>query len=201
VTEPDAQQIEIFRIASAAGGAPEHVAVVAVPDGPESLVIDALRGRAYSHVDGGKSVAIDLASRAVVETWDNGCQTPKGIALDEARGFLLVGCGEGTLVALDATNHGARVGAVTQGSGIDVLGYSPSLGHLYAPGATSATLAIVGVGAHGALTLLDTVATAAGAHCATTDDAGTVFVCDPDHGQLLVATDGQASSFSDGAAP
>src|SRR5262249_33176006 len=45
VTEPNAAQIEIFRLAD--DGTPTHDAVIPVSNGPESLVIDETRGRAY----------------------------------------------------------------------------------------------------------------------------------------------------------
>jgi hypothetical protein len=50
-------------------------------------------------------------------------------------------------------------------------------------------MAIFAVSDRGALTLLGTQPTVAGAHCATTDGAGNVFVCDPGRGQLLVIRD------------
>jgi outer membrane protein assembly factor BamB len=184
VTEPDAEQIEIFRRSDLTS-----IATVAVPGGPESLVIDGVRGRAYAHADGGLTVAIDLAGRAVVDTWSNGCTTPKGIALDAARGLLVVGCGEGALVSLDVAGGGSVVGQLTYGNGLDVLGYDPERRHVYAPGGKSGSLGIVELAVGGAMQLVRSVATASGAHCATSDGAGTVYVCDPDGGRLLVIED------------
>lgn len=194
VTEPDAEQIEIFAFVEGSQVAPVSIATVAVPGGPESLAIDATRGRAYGHAEGGLSVAIDLAARAIVDTWDNGCETPKGIALDEANGLLVVGCAEGTLVVLDVANHGAVRSTLSQGNGLDVLGFDLARRHLYAPGSKSATLEIVGIDAHGGMTPLESVPTAAGAHCATTDGAGTVYVCDPVGGGLFAIRDEHAAS-------
>ncbi len=51
VTEPDAERIEIFSI-SPKRDALTSVASIAVPGGPESLVIDAAGGRAFSHLFG-----------------------------------------------------------------------------------------------------------------------------------------------------
>ena len=75
------------------------------------------------------------------------------------------------------------------GVGFDDLRYDATLAHLYLPGATSATMAIVGVSASGTLSLLGTVATTADAHCVAADTHGAAWVCDPDHGQLLQITD------------
>jgi len=184
VTEPDAEQIEVFSLVG-----PTSIATVAVPGGPESLVIDRVRGRAYAHAEGGLSVAIDLALREVVDTWSNGCETPKGIALDAAHGLLVIGCGEGKLVALDVAGTGEVRGELVYGNGIDVLGYDQGRRHLYAPAGKTGTLGIVELGTDGALRLAASVATASGAHCATSDGAGTVYVCDPVGGRLLVVTD------------
>jgi hypothetical protein len=73
--------------------------------------------------------------------------------------------------------------------GVDVIDYSPSLGHLYLPGQSNATMAIVGVDGMGGLSLLATTVTVSGAHCVTADDRGNVYVCDPDNGDLLVFAD------------
>src|SRR5258705_2822568 len=59
VTEPDAEQVEVFRLPAGTAPTPEHVAVIAVKGGPESLVIDGKRGRAYTHLWEGTTVAID----------------------------------------------------------------------------------------------------------------------------------------------
>jgi hypothetical protein len=37
--------------------------------------------------------------------------------------------------------------------------------------------------------LVRSVVTASGAHCATTDGKGTIYVCDPDAGRLLLIAD------------
>src|SRR5262249_44261185 len=88
VTRPHAEQIEIFSLAAGANPAPKPSAVIKVPGGPESLVIEKTRGRAYTHLWEKKTVAIDLKTRAVIAQWPNGCAGSRGIALDEARGFL-----------------------------------------------------------------------------------------------------------------
>ncbi len=111
--------------------------------------------------------------------------------MDDARGFLFVGCDEGKLTVLDL-NTGAQLGSASSGSGVDIIAYNPQLAHAYLPGEGSATMAIIGISAKGAATVLETVRTAEGAHCVAADDRGNAYVCDPKGGRLLVFKDGLA---------
>src|SRR5215831_2973440 len=121
MTEPDDDRIEIFSIGSDPRAAPVHAAYVATPGGPESLVVDATRGRAYTHLWNGATYSIDIRSRAIVETWPNGCSGSRGIDLDEERGFLFVACSEGRAAVLDVTAGGRQVAAAQTGSGVDIV--------------------------------------------------------------------------------
>jgi hypothetical protein len=189
VIEPDREQIEVFTLPDGKASAPAHTAAITVQGGPESLIIDSQRRRAYTHLWDGATVAVDLTSRSIVAQWPNGCNGSRGIALDERRGWLFAGCAEGMGVVLDIDHGGRQLSSIRVGAGVDVIDYNPTLSHLYLPGATSATMAIVGVSAIGTLSLLGTVATSMGAHCVAADTHSTAWVCDPDHGQLLRITD------------
>ena len=186
VTEPRAKQIEWFVVS---GHELVRKGVIPVPGGPESLAIDPGRGRAYTHTWGDATVVIDLARHAEVARWKNGCRKSRGIALDEERGLLFVGCAEGKASVLDVTRSGAQRGSADAGKGVDIIAYSPKLAHLYVPGGDAATLAIFAVTTVGGLDLLGSVAVAEDAHCVTADDAGHAYVCDPKRGALLVVTD------------
>jgi DNA-binding beta-propeller fold protein YncE len=189
VTEPDQEQIEVFTLPDAQQPMPERAAVIVVKGGPESLVIDPQRQRAYTHLWAGATVAIDLNNRTLVAQWPNGCDGSRGIALDERRGWLFAGCAEGVGIVLDVDHDGQQLSNIRVGAGVDVIDYNPTLAHLYLPGATSATMEIAGVSASGTLSLLGTIATARDAHCVAADTHGTAWVCDPYHGQLLRITD------------
>ncbi|MCA9679194.1 MAG: hypothetical protein KC464_29460, partial [Myxococcales bacterium] len=186
VTEPDGEQIEVFRIA--ADGAASRGATVHVAGGPESLVVSPRRGVAYAHLWHGKTVAIDVASRRVTATWANGCTGSRGIALDEARGWLFVGCAEGQVTVLDVDHDATTLGHADTDAGVDIIAYAPALHRIYAPASKTGTLAVLAVGDGGELATVATVALAKGSHCATTDGAGRVWACDPDHGRLLAVT-------------
>lgn len=189
VSEPDAEQIEVFSVLAGNKPTPLHSVNIPVKGGPESLVIDPTRKRAFTHLWNGASVAIDVTTRSILSTWGNDCTASRGIAIDARRGFLFAGCSEGKAVVLDVDHDGKQLGSVSAGSGVDVISYSTSLGHLYLPGSSSATMAILAVSPTGSLVLLGTVPTANGAHCVAADDRGQAWVCDPNHGQLLVFKD------------
>jgi len=92
VTEPHTSQIEIFSLPEHGLPEPHHTAIIKIANGPESLVIDGARGRAYANLWTDTTLAIDLHKRAAVAQWKNGCVGSRGLALDGARGFLFVGC-------------------------------------------------------------------------------------------------------------
>ena len=186
VTEPSKHQIEYFALDE---GRLIRKGAMDVPGGPESLVIDATRGRAYTHTWTDASVALDLVKHKEVARWSNGCKASRGIALDEPRGLLFVGCDEGKAISLDVAHDGKPLGSATTGKGVDIIAYSPSLRHLYVPGGDSATLTILALGAGGKLDVLGGVAVAADSHCVAADDRARVYVCDPKQGALLVVRD------------
>jgi hypothetical protein len=187
VSEPSREAIEVFSVTLA----PPSVTpsgTIAVPGGPESLVVDQIHGRAFTHLWNGGTVAVDVRSRTVGATWSNGCNDSRGIAIDEARGFVFAGCAEGRVAVLDASD-GHVISDSWVVDGVDVIDFSPSRRHLYAPGQISANLGIFGVSAAGELGLLGIADGTLYGHCVTTDDAGHAFVCDPRGGKLLVDDD------------
>ena len=193
ITEPGAGRMEIFSLG--ADGTPTPAATIAIDNGPESLVVDTARGRAYAHRWQGSTVAIDVKTRAIVAEWPNGCASSRGIALDEARGFLFSGCNEGTAAVIDVAHDGAILSTIAKGSGFDVIGYAPTLGHLYLAGDTCSCMITLGVSASGALSFLDRVDAPSGTHCTTADDVGHAWVCDPDSGSILRVDDTHPSSL------
>jgi DNA-binding beta-propeller fold protein YncE len=195
VTEPDADQVEIFTLGPDPTVAPVHAAVVAVTNGPESMVIDTTRGRAYTHRWQATTVAIDLQTRSIVAEWQNGCAASRGIALDEARGFLFASCSEGTTAVLDAGNGGKILSTMARGSGFDVMGYSPQTGHLYLAGSSCGCLVTLGVSAQGTLTFISRVNASGSTHCAVADDVGHAWWCDQDKGSVWRVTDGSPSTL------
>jgi DNA-binding beta-propeller fold protein YncE len=195
VTEPSASQIEVFSLSNDATPTPTSVATIPVANGPESLVIDQRSGRAYAHRWQSTTVVIDARTRAAIAEWPNGCAASRGLAVDEARGFFYAGCSEGTLSVLDAAGDGRVLSTMARGAGYDVIGYSPSLGHLYLAGTACKCLVVLGVSASGGLSFLGRFDATSSAHCAAADDRGHAWVCDPDGGRLLRIDDPYPASW------
>jgi hypothetical protein len=189
VTEPDKDGIEIFALSAADPPVPSHAAFLSIPGGPESLMIDSGAKRAYANLWKSSTVVIDLEARKIVATWPNGCEGSRGLAMDGGHQLLFVGCAEGGADVLDLAHGGAITDRFRFGAGTDIVAYSLSLHHLYVPASKTGQMAVVRVTHDGKLSLLGTVTTAEGAHCAAADDRGQVWLCDPKAGRLLVVRD------------
>ncbi|HET9957713.1 MAG TPA: hypothetical protein VFQ61_24615 [Polyangiaceae bacterium] len=185
VTEPDAESIEVFHWSS--GSAPQLIRrrAIQVSGGPESLVVDQDSAVAYSHLWKGRTLALDAQTYAITDTWENGCQGSRGIALDSERHYLFFGCAEGQVGVLDLQHAGRRLGTARCSPRVDLVSVNLRLGHLYAPAASDGTLCIFEVSPHGQLTKLGTLSAVRGAHCVANDERGGVWVCDPARGSLL----------------
>jgi len=192
VTEPDAEQLEIFAL-DESGRHPGHADVIAVPGGPESLVIDASRPRAYTHLWAGKTVGIDLHDRKIVTRWENGCRSSRGIALDAGRGYLMIACAEGEAFVLDTTD-GKILSHIDTGGGIDVVDYDPGLRHLYVASSTTSKLYVAQLSEGGHLTKLGALTVQDAGHCVVSDRRGNAYVCSPSAGRLLFLRDPWADS-------
>lgn len=187
VTEPHAHRIEILKFTHAEKPALEHEAFIDIPGGPEALQVDAARDRAYTNLWTDHTLAISLSKRRIVARWPNGCRGSRGLALTGH--WLFVGCKEGRAVTLDVTHDGKHVSAAATGAGVDIIAYNPRLHHLYVPGAKSETLTVLNVTSAGRLRPDAAYRTAKGAHCVATDDHSKAYVCDPEHGRILVIDD------------
>jgi hypothetical protein len=185
VTEPRAQQIQVFSINP--GRKPMLTAITAIhiAGGPESLVFDTGLDRAYSNLWKDKTVVMDTKTHALIGEWSDTCKGPRGLALDADKGFLFVACTEGKVAVLDVKHGGKVLATAPSGAGIDIISYDPASGHLYVPGARSASMTIFRVSPAGSLQPLAMYRTAKGAHCVTDDGKGTAFVCDPHAGTIL----------------
>ena len=195
VTEEDPQKGQVEILSFSAGGkvSLSHATDVKVAGGggPESLVVDAVRSWVYTNREDQKvTAAIDIASRRIVAEWKSGTEgSSSGLALDETQAWLFVGSGAGGVAVLDVAHNGQILGTLKVGKGTDLIGYNPTLRHVYVPDPKEGTLAIIGLSPGGEPRLLGTVETAKGSHAAAADNHGQVWVTDPHHGRLLVVKD------------
>ena len=195
VTEPAAQQIEVFTLGTSTSTPPAHAATIAVSGGPESLEIDVPPGDtdagshayAFTHT-ATATVEISVAGRAVEASWSNGCATSKGIAVDAINGWLISACEEGMLV-VQAAQGGATLGTAMVGAGVDRIAYDPQTQRVYVPGPSASAMSVVSLGAGGVPKVLGSVQTPNDSHCAVTNGGGSVYVCAPSAGALLFVQD------------
>jgi DNA-binding beta-propeller fold protein YncE len=185
VSEPSAGQIEIFSVSRASPPTLVHSGAIAVDNGPESLVIDADRGRAYTHHWESQTLAIDVKTRAVVATFDNGCAASRGIDVEPEHGFVLAACSEGTMTVIDAMGSGKILSSIAKGAGYDVMGYSHALRHLYLAGSACGCMTTLALSADGTLSYLGRADAPSDTHCAVADDTGNAWVCAPSKGSVI----------------
>jgi DNA-binding beta-propeller fold protein YncE len=154
----------------------------------EGYAVDERRGLFYTNgEETGQTIAIDVRRHEIVSRWRSGCDEPRGLALDNARGFLFVACSD-RVVSLDVAHGGQVVGSIATGDGLDNIDYAEKQQTLYAAAAKVATLTIARVDDHGSLSRLAVVPTATGARGVVADGTGTAYVADPVHGRILKIT-------------
>jgi len=197
VTEPrEAGRIEIFTIVR---GEQVHLVqanTISIPGGPESLVFDEPNDRAYTNTFGDETMAIDINSHNVAETWPNGCGGYKrmaagarGLAFDAGAHILYVACMQGKVIGLDVQNHGNVVSIADIGPGVDMIALNAKTHHLFVPSAKTGVLTVFETSAKGALKQIEQYQTAQGSHCVISNSADKVYVCDPAHGQVFEISD------------
>src|SRR5438046_8610309 len=135
----------------------------------------------------GKTVAIDVRSHKLAATWNAGSTELQGLALDSARGFLFVACGD-HVVSLDVGHGRAITDSIQTGPGLDNIDYSPDRKLLYAAASLAATLTIADVDDHGKFHLKATVPTGKGVRGVVAGKGGTAYLIDPVEGRILKLT-------------
>jgi DNA-binding beta-propeller fold protein YncE len=163
---------------------------------PEGFAVDAERGFFYTNLeDKDRTLAISLATRQIVHTWEPKCgeDGPKGLAIDLALDYLLVACPEHVLV-LDAAHDGKALGRIDTGDGIDAIDYVEARHELFAAAAGAARLTIATLDKSGTLTAKSVVATAPGARNAVATEAGVAYLTDAPAARILIVGTGSTPS-------
>jgi DNA-binding beta-propeller fold protein YncE len=154
----------------------------------EGYAVDNQQGRFYTNIEEtGNTVAIDARIHKVVAKWSVGSHELQGLALDNARGFLFVACGD-HVVSLDLGHDGKISDSITTGPGLDNIDYSTDAKVLYAAASQAATLTIADVDDHGKFHLKATVPTVKGARGVVAGKGETAYLIDPAKGRILKLT-------------
>jgi DNA-binding beta-propeller fold protein YncE len=151
----------------------------------EGYAVDNQRGLFYTNIEEtGKTVAIDVRSHKVIAKWNPGSSDLQGLALDNARHFLFVACGD-RVVSLDAGHDGKITDSITTGAGLDNIDYAEDAKLLYAAASQAATLTVAEVDDHGKLHPKATVPTVKGARGVIAGKGETAYLIDPAEGRIL----------------
>ena len=151
----------------------------------EGYAVDNHRGLFYTNIeDTGSTVAIDVRTHKIIAKWNPGSSDLQGLALDTARHFLFVACGD-HVVNLDAAHDGKILDSLQTGAGLDNIDYSPDAKILYAAASQAATLSIAEVGDDGKFHLKATVPTVKGARGVVAARGETAYFIDPAEGCIV----------------
>jgi DNA-binding beta-propeller fold protein YncE len=151
----------------------------------EGYAVDNERGLFYTNLEEtGTTVAIDVRTKKIVSKWNHSCTDVGGLALDAARKFLVVACGD-HVVNLDVGHDGKVLDSIQTGAGLDNIDYSPESKLLYAAASQVATLTIAEISDDGKFHLKATVPTVKGARSVVAGKGETAFLIDPAEGKIL----------------
>jgi DNA-binding beta-propeller fold protein YncE len=154
----------------------------------EGYAVDNQRGLFYTNIeDTGTTVAIDVRTHNIVAKWSPGSRDLQGLALDSARGFLFVACGD-HVVSLDVSHDGKITDSIKTGPGLDNIDYSADVKLLYVAASQAASLTIADVDDQGKFHLKATVPTVKGARGVVAAKGATAYLIDPADGRILKLT-------------
>ena len=115
------------------------------------------------------------------------CEGPTGIAYDRATNRIFSGCGK-TSVVVDATS-GKVVATITNGDGVDALGWDASQHLIYIPAGRDSNVTVVREDAPDKYTVVATVPTMRGAKTITVDTVRHIaYLFQPEFGPLPPGT-------------
>jgi len=136
--------------------------------GPEGAASDG-KGKLFVNNEGKNTIQVlDAKTMKVLASWPIApCDGPTGIAYDRATNRIFSGCGK-TSVVVDAAN-GKVVAALTNGDGVDALGYDASQKLIYIPAGRDGNVTVVRQDGADKYTVVATVTTMRGAKTIAVD--------------------------------
>ena len=157
-------------------------------NGPEGAASDG-RGKIYVNNEGKSTIQVlDVKTMRVLASWPLApCEGPTGIAYDRATNRIFSGCGK-TSVVVDATS-GKVVATITNGDGVDALGWDASQHLIYIPAGRDSNVTVVREDAPDRYTVVATVPTMRGAKTITVDTVRHIaYLFQPEYGPLPPGT-------------
>ncbi|HEY4101101.1 MAG TPA: hypothetical protein VGM20_09515 [Gemmatimonadales bacterium] len=156
-------------------------------NGPEGAASDG-KGTLYVNLEGKSEIqVVDVKAMKSVAIWPIApCDGPTGIAIDRTTDRIFSGCG-GTSVVVDAKS-GKVVATITNGEGVDALGWDQSQKLIYIPargarGSSNGTVTIVHEDSPDKYTVVGTVNTTPGAKTIAVDpDKHMAYLFQPEYG-------------------
>ncbi len=151
-------------------------------DGPEGAASDG-KGRLFVNNEGKNTIqVIDAATMKVLASWPlDPCEGPTGIAYDKASNRIFSGCGK-TSVVVDAAT-GKVVAKITNGDGVDALGWDPVDKLIYIPAGRDGNVTVVHQDTPDKYTVVATVPTMRGAKTIAVDPVRhTAYLFQPEYG-------------------
>jgi hypothetical protein len=126
---------------------------------------------------------IDVKTWTATASWPLApCVTPTGIAYDKASDRIFSGCRGGTSVVVDP-NTGKVVASIMNGTGVDALGWDPSKKLIFIPNGGQGNVTVVHQDSPDKYTVVDTVATFAGAKTIAVDPVShNAYLFQPERG-------------------
>ncbi|HEY2385144.1 MAG TPA: YncE family protein [Terriglobia bacterium] len=149
---------------------------------PEGAAADG-KGHIYVNNEGKSTIqVIDTKTWKATASWPLApCKGPTGIAYDKATNRIFSGCSN-TSVVVDAST-GKIVATIKNGTRVDALGWDPGKKLIYIPNGGEGNVTVVHQDSADKYTVVDTVATFAGAKTITVDPKShNVYLFQPERG-------------------
>jgi len=149
---------------------------------PEGAAADG-KGHIFVNNEGKNTIqVIDVKTWKATASWPLApCTGPTGIAYDKASDRIFSGC-IGTSVVVDP-NTGKVVASIKNGTRVDALGWDPSKKLIYIPNGGEGNVTVVHQDSPDKYTVVDTVATFAGAKTIAADPVShNVYLFQPERG-------------------
>lgn len=150
--------------------------------GPEGAASDG-KGRIFVNNENKNTIqVVDVKTMKATASWPTApCEGPTGIAYDRPSNRIFSGCREHSVV-VDGTT-GKVVATITNGDGVDALGYDPSQKLIYIPSSNPGNVTVVHQDSPDKYTVVGTVTTMRGAKTIAVDPVKHVaYLFQPEYG-------------------